>query len=261
MILLSGKKISEKIENEALKIVHVMRKKNIVPHLAVILVGHRADSELYVAIKKKKASELGIDFSLYRFEEDESEESVIETINYLNDDRQIHGIIVQLPLPSRFDTEKVLKTINREKDVDDLNGLGKYSGPSSMAVVTILDEYKIETSEKNIVIVGRGRLVGQPLAKLLEKRGLNVESVDIDTHDLIRAIRGADILIAATGTPGIITEELVKKGSVVISMGNEVNFDKVKNRVEAITPVTGGVGPITVALLFKNTADAAQGIR
>lgn len=258
MLLLEGKPIKEKIENETLNIVHELRKKNIIPHLAVILVGNREDSEIYVSIKQKRAHELGMDFSLYRFDEEEKEDSVIETIKYLNNDKDVHGIIVQLPLPENFDTNNVLSAIEDKKDVDDLKETGHFAAPSPSAIVEIIDEYKIDTSGKKIVILGRGRLIGKPLEKILKARKYDVEAIDTETKDLLKKVKDADILIAATGTPGVVTEELIKKDSVVISVGDEVNFERVKDHVEALTPTKGGVGPITVSLLLKNVAIAAN---
>lgn len=258
MLLLEGKPIKEKIENAVLSEVHQMRKKNIIPHLGVILVGNREDSEIYVALKKKKAHELGMDFSLYRFSEDESEQAVIDAIKFLNNDENIHGIIVQLPLPDNFNTENIIDSISDIKDVDDLKNTNTYLAPSPHAIIEILDHYSIELKDQKIIILGRGRLIGKPLEKLLLDRHLDVSAVDTDTDGLIEKIKKADILIAATGTGGIVTEELVKIGSTVISVGDEVNFDRVKDYVEALTPQKGGVGPITVALLLQNVILAAK---
>lgn len=258
MLILSGQPIKDRLENDTLKIVHQLRQDNIIPHLAVILVGHNEDSELYVAIKQKRAHELGMDFSLYRFDEDETAESVIETIKYLNNDDSIHGLIVQLPLPDNLDTDQIISAIDPKKDVDDLTKSSQFLSPSPQAIVEIIDEYKIDTQDKKIVIVGHGRLVGAPLENLLKERQLDVQAVDDKTEGLIEKIKSADIIIAATGTDGIITEELAKKDSVVISVGREANYDRLKDHVSALTPVKGGVGPITVALLLKNTAQAAE---
>lgn len=258
MILLKGKPIRDRLEKEILKEVHKLRKQDIIPHLAVILVGNREDSELYVALKKKKALELGIDVSVYRLNEDEGEESIIETIMYLNKDKEFDGIIVQLPLPEKINIENILSSIDEKKDVDDLRMTGRFIAPSPQAIVEIIDKYKIATEGKHIVIMGKGRLIGRPLEKMLKNRRLDVKAVDSGAKNLIGEIKKADILIAATGTNNVITEELVKENAVVISVGGEVNFERVKNHVEAITPNVGGVGPITVALLLRNVVIAAS---
>ncbi len=258
MILLEGKPIKERIDSETLSIVHNLRKINFVPHLAVIMVGERDDSKLYVSIKSKEAKELGMDFSLYRFSEIESQQEIIDTINHLNNDKEIHGIIVQLPLPEQFDSEKIIETIGNNKDVDNLKGVEKFQSPTPNAVMDLFEQYDIQTEDKKIVILGKGRLVGQPLEAIMKRQGWNVESCDIETKDLLRKVKEADIVVAATGTPNIITEDIVKKNSVIISLGREANFDRLKDIVEAITPKIGGVGPITVARLLNNTAKAAQ---
>jgi methylenetetrahydrofolate dehydrogenase (NADP+)/methenyltetrahydrofolate cyclohydrolase len=256
MKLLTGLPVAEKKYTEMMGKINQLRTEGITPHLAVILVGHREDSEIYVKIKEKKAREFGIEFSLYRFDEDVKQEEILQAIDYLNKDESVHGIIVQLPLPENFETDKILESVSAEKDVDGLNKNSVFSPPSPMAILELINFYNIDTRGKKIVIVGKGRLVGGPLELLMKERGLDVLAVDSDTDQLLEKIKSADILIAATGTPNIINDELVKKDMTLISVGDEINFKQIEGKVEATTPQKGGVGPITVALLLKNVVEA-----
>lgn len=258
MTILEGKVIAEEIYDKMAPEVFELREKGIYPHLAAVLVGDNPDSALYVSLKEKQAKKLGIDFSVFHIKDHESDKEIFDVIDYLNKDEHTHGIIIQLPLPSKFDTEKVLERVSEAKDVDGLKKDSIYQPPAPMAITKILEYYDIDLFNKNIVIMGRGRLVGLPLERIMKKDGLAAESADENTSGLIDKVKKADILIAATGADGIITEELVHPDMIVIAVGKEVNFERVQNKVEALTPPVGGVGPLTIAFLLKNTVEAAK---
>lgn len=257
-MILEGKILAEKIYDKLTPAIRSLGQKGTLPHLAVVLVGKREDSEVFVKLKEKKAREIGMEFSLYRFDEDETEGEILTLIDFLNNDPEIHGIIVQLPLPDRLDTEKVLNKVSIEKDVDGLREGSLFAPPAPMAILHLLEEYKIDLSNKRTVILGRGRLVGTPLERIMKERRFEVKALDMDSANLVTKIRAANILISATGTEDIITEDLVNKDMVVVDAAKDVCFERVKDKVEALTPPIGGVGPITVALLLANTVEAVK---
>ncbi len=260
-MILDGRPIAQSIYQKLMPQIKKLRQKNIVPHLAVILIGQQADSELFVHLKEKKARELGLEFSLYHFPETITENKILSTIKYLNHDPTIHGLIVQLPLPTRFKTEKILNAVAAQKDVDGLGRRSPYAPPAPNAILELLKTYKISLRGRRSIIIGQGRLIGKPLLKILISKKLKVTSLGLESSDLIKKIQAADIIIAATGAPGIITEELVNKKSIVIDCAHDVKFEAVKHKVAAITPQVGGIGPITIANLLVNTVKAAQNIK
>ncbi|KKQ73735.1 MAG: Bifunctional protein FolD [Berkelbacteria bacterium GW2011_GWB1_38_5] len=263
MVLL-GKPVAENIYLKLKKDIEVLQKKHIMPTMGVILVGEDPASLSYVKIKEKIAKNLGIGFKLFHLPGIVSEKEVEKSICELNINKYISGIIVQLPLPTDFQTEKILKQIKSEKDVDGF--YGAYPAPTVQAILEILKFYKININDKKIVIVGYGRLVGQPLEKMLLKLGLKPVVCDSKTAGLKAKILEADIIVTAVGVQSLIKSDMVKAGTIIIDAGNsEVagkmvgDVDpKVYFKIKAYSPVPGGVGPVTVACLMKNVVDATK---
>ena len=245
--------------------------------LAVIVVGDNPASQVYVRNKKRACDEVGVVSMEYDLPEETSEEELIELINYLNIADCVHGILVQLPLPKHINKDKVLERISPAKDVDGFTSintgklwLGNYDlAPcTAMGVIELLDYYDIDIEGKNCVIVGRSNIVGKPLAALLLERNATVTVCHSKTKDLYKHTSQADILISAVGKPKFITWGLVKKGAVVIDVGinrdengklcGDVDAENVEDKATMLTPVPGGVGPMTVAMLMKNTLIAAK---
>lgn len=269
---LDGVLVAEKINQDTAKKVEDLILKGIRVKLAVILVGDNPASELYVKLKKKKAEEIGIKAEIIRLDLNIEEKEVIETIEKLNHDKLTHGIIVQLPLPKKMNTEKVLSVIDPVKDIDGLHpeNLGKLLldnpyviPPTAGAILEILKEYDIDITGKHVVMVGYGKLVGKPLAAMisLSNKNATLTVCNNATEDLGYYTNQADILISATGVGGLITREMVKEGAIVIDAGTskvdgkiigDIEYEDVKKVAGYITPSKGGVGPVTVAKLLQN---------
>lgn len=247
------------------------------PKLAIILVGNDPASVLYVNLKKKRAEEVGIGTDLLKFQDTVSAAEITEAISRLNADKNVHGVMVQLPLPRGLHdgvckdspckhcqdvTEKILGTIDPEKDVDGLTGKSKYLPATVKAVFTTLDEVSGSSGQvlgKNVTIIGRSREVGKPLIDEMRKRGAIVSVGHTQVEDLGKLTREADILVSATGQPGLVTADMVKPGAIVIDVGSpkgDVDFAEVSKVASAITPVPGGIGPLTVVSLLENVVEA-----
>lgn len=258
MIITDGKKIAQKIRTRLKKEVEKMKKP---PILAVILVGDDPASHLYVRIKEKISAEIGIVFQKYLFPSATKEKTILELINRLNNDKKISAIIVQLPLPAHLDSSKIIEAIAPEKDADSLTGKALILPPTPAAILTLLANYKISLKNKNIVLVGHGKLVGGPLAKILKRRKIPIEICTDKTKNLSAITKKADILISATGVAHLIKADMVKKNAVIIDAGTsesggeivgDVDFEPVKEKSSYITPPKGGIGPVTVAKLMEN---------
>jgi methylenetetrahydrofolate dehydrogenase (NADP+) / methenyltetrahydrofolate cyclohydrolase len=288
MQLIDGKKIAEEIKSEiAEEVKRIATSGGKIPHLAAILVGHDGGSETYVANKVKSCEQVGFKSTLIRFEDNVSEETVLTEINKLNKDPEIDGFIVQLPVPDHISENKIIEAIDPKKDVDGFHpvnigrtviGLPSYISATPFGILELLRRYKIETSGKNCVIIGRSNLVGRPLSILLSleaKPGdCTVTVCHSRTPNIAEISRNADILVAAMGKPEFITADMVKEGAVVIDVGTtrvksdqtksgfklkgDVKFDEVAPKCSYITPVPGGVGLMTVVSLLKNTLLAAK---
>lgn len=228
------------------------------PSLAVVLVGHDPKSELYVSsIKQRRAQELGVDFTIHRLDQSVTQDTVLATIEKLNRESSVSGIIVQLPLPDQLDTDAILNAIDLKKDVDGLRSGTPYLPPTVAAIMQLFESYDIALTDKKITVVGKGKLVGAPLLSELKKLGLDVEACDEWTDDLVGKTVAADILISATGDPGIIKPEMVKEGAIVIDVDEDVEYEAVAPKTSYITPQRGAVGPLTVAFLLSNVIEAA----
>jgi methylenetetrahydrofolate dehydrogenase (NADP+) / methenyltetrahydrofolate cyclohydrolase len=286
-VIIDGKKISAAILEELRSDIAQLRGKGVVPGLAVILVGHDPASEVYVRNKRRTCEELGIKSMAYDFPETYTEKRLLNLIDKLNGDPAVHGILVQMPLPKHISEKRVLESIRPEKDVDGfhpvnvgrlLNGEECFVSCTPSGCHELLIRSGFNPSGKHVVIVGRSNIVGKPLAALLiQKTSLANATVTIchsRTRNIGKYTREADILVAAMGVPEFIKPGMVKEGAVVIDVGvnripdptrksgsrlvGDVAFSGVSKKVRAITPVPGGVGPMTIAMLMRNTVKAAQ---
>lgn len=269
MHIIDGKMWANKIIEELKIKVQELKFKGIIPTLAIILIGDNPSSEIYVQNKEKKCKEVGINCLIKRFSAMVKEEEVINVINDLNNDEKIHGILLQSPVPN-LDEAKLMNLISPKKDVDGFNieNLGFLASneenvlaATPKGIIKLLELENIEIAGKNVVIVGRSKIVGRPLALALLNRDATVTIAHSKTLNLKEVTSKADILIVAIGQAQFITEEYVKNGAIVIDVGinridgkiyGDVNFDSVKDKVKAITKVPGGVGPMTIAMLLSN---------
>lgn len=260
-MILFGKPVAEKIYANLVK---EIATKKLKPFLAVILVGEDAASLSFIRAKEKVARSHGIGFRLYQFPEIASEGEILELINNLNRNDYISGIVVQLPLPKKMSADKIINKISPDKDVDGF--LGKFGAPTALAILEILNFYKINYRDKKIVILGHGKLVGTPLDKLFQEMEIHAEIIDRQTQDIAAKTCVADIIISATGEPGLITSEMVKKETIIIDAGTAEANGKISGdisqdvyeKVNSYTPVPGGVGPVTVSCLMKNLVEATE---
>lgn len=288
MTLLDGKKTSEAIQQEIAAEVAALKAGGArAPHLAAILIGNDGGSVTYVNNKVLACERVGFESSLFHYEDTITEAELLNKIDELNQDDAIDGFIVQLPLPKHIDPEKVLEAIDPKKDVDGFHpinvgrmvaGLPSYLPATPAGILQLLERYKIETSGKHCVVIGRSNIVGSPMSILMAKSAYpgncTVTICHSRTVDLPSYTRQADIIIAAIGKPEFVTADMVKDGVVVIDVGTtrvpdasrksgfrlkgDVNFDEVAPKSSFITPVPGGVGPLTIAMLLKNTLKAAK---
>lgn len=288
MQLIDGKATAAQIKKEiAAEVAEMVAAGHRQPHLAAILVGHDGGSETYVASKVKACGECGFRSSLIRFESDVTEEELLETVRRLNEDDQVDGFIVQLPLPRHIDEQKVIEAVRPDKDVDGFHpvnvgrmsiGLPCFLPATPAGIVELLRRYNIDTKGKHCVVLGRSNIVGKPIASMLMQKGnpgnCTVTVCHSATPDLPEHTRRADIIIAAIGKPGFVTADMVKDGAVVIDVGTtrvpdatrksgwrlcgDVDFRNVAPKCSYITPVPGGVGPMTIVTLMSNTLRAAR---
>lgn len=279
MKIIDGKACAEHCRNALKERVENLKSRKITPGLAVILVGNNPASQVYVKNKIIACEKLGIFSQKIALKEETNEAELLSHIHQLNQNPNIHGILVQLPLPQQISEEAILKAIAPQKDVDGFHAqnLGALVQNAQALVactpkgiVRLLDEEKIEIEGKHAVIIGRSTIVGKPLALLLINRGATVTVCHSKTKNLAAHTQNADILIVAIGCANFVTQEMVKEDAVVIDVGinrlpngklaGDVDFESVKNKAAAITPVPGGVGPMTIAMLMENTVFAAENL-
>ena len=277
MEILDGKKISAKVREDLKLEVDNLKKEGIKPKLAVIMVGNDPASKVYVRNKNKACEEIGIEYEEFLLGEETTMEELLNVIDNLNKNQNIDGILLQSPIPKHLDINKAFRAILPEKDVDGFHPInaGKLSiGEKCFVpctphgVVKIIEEYNIETEGKNVVIVGRSNIVGKPLIQCMLQKNATVTVCHSKTINLEEFTKKADILIVAIGKPKFITENMVKEGVVVIDIGinrneegkivGDVDFDNVSKKASYITPVPGGVGPMTIAMLMENVVEAAK---
>ena len=288
MTLIDGKKTAAEIKSEiAAEVAEMTARSERAPHLAAILVGHDGGSETYVANKVKACEECGFTSSLIRFEDDLTEERLVEEIKRLNEDDSVDGFIVQLPLPHHIDEQNIIRAIDPAKDVDGFHpinvgrmsiGLPGFVSATPAGIMQLLKRYGVETRGKHAVVLGRSNIVGKPMATLLMQKSnpgnCTVTVCHSATPNIKEICRQADIIVAALGQPGFVTEDMVKPGATVIDVGTtrvpdasrksgwrlrgDVDFDNVAEKCEFITPVPGGVGPMTICSLMINTLIARK---
>lgn len=277
MKILDGKKISASVKERVKKESLALKDLGIEPTLAVILVGDDKASQTYVASKEKACGLCEIRSIMHRLPENTSQSELLALINVLNLDDSVDGILVQLPLPKHIDTDAVLESIRPEKDVDGFHAInvGKLSSGldgfvpcTPLGIMTMLKEYDIDVLGLNAVVVGRSNIVGKPMANLLLNNSATITIAHSKTKNLKEICLNADILVAAIGKPKFITADMVKDGAIVIDVGinrldngslvGDVDFDSVSSKTSYITPVPGGVGPMTIAMLLSNTIKSAK---
>ncbi len=288
MTLIDGKKISDQIKAEiAAQVEQMLAEGKKRPHLAAILVGHDGGSETYVAHKVKACEQCGFKSTLIRFEDNITEQTLLDRIAALNADPDIDGFIVQLPLPRHISEQKIIEAIDPAKDVDGFHpqnvgrmaiGLPCFLSATPAGIIELLSRYNIDTRGKHCVVLGRSNIVGKPVATLMMQKAApgnaTVTVCHSATPNIAEITRQADIIIAALGQPGFVTADMVKDQAVIIDVGTtrvpdptrksgfrlrgDVDFDNVAPRCSYITPVPGGVGPMTIVSLMKNTLQAAQ---
>ena len=285
--LILGKTVSEDIYAELRERIEALKSKGTTPGLAVVLVGSDPASEVYVRMKGKKCEELGMHSITIAMPESTTEEELLKKVDELNKDRAVHGLLVQLPLPPHIDEKKVIYAIDPKKDVDCFHpvNVGKmligepdFLPATPAGVQQMLVRSGVETKGKHVVVVGRSNIVGKPMAAMMMQKGDGADStvtvVHSRTKDLPSITRAADILIVAMGKPNFVTADMVKEGAVVIDVGTnriddpnspkgsrlvgDVDFNGVKDKAAAISPVPGGVGPMTICLLMVNAVSAAE---
>ena len=277
-MIIDGKKEAQLLRDEIKKEINLIKvKKNKVPSLTVILIGDFAPSLIYVKNKEKKAKEVGINSEVIKYPKNTSEQEILKKIRELNDNDTVSGILVQLPLPPQIKKEKIINTISPLKDVDGFHpiNVGNLSSGYATTIpctplgcLLLIKKTEPNLSGKHAVIIGRSNLNGKPMAQLLLKENCTVTIVHSKTKNLKTECLKADILVAAVGVPNLVKSDWVKKDSIVIDVGinkvgekivGDVEFDTVKDKVKAITPVPGGVGPMTIACLLKNTLECFKG--
>ena len=273
-MIIDGKKEAELLREEIKKeILEIKESKNKVPGLTVILIGNYTPSQIYVKNKEKNSKEVGMNSEVIKYSDDVTEKEILEKIKELNNDQNVSGILVQLPLPKQVKKEKIINAIHPSKDVDGFNpvNVGNLSSGyqglvpcTPMGCLMLIKKVEKNLSGKHAVIIGRSNLNGKPMAQLLLKENCTVTIVHSKTKNLQQECLKADILVAAVGVPNLVKKDWVKKDAIVIDVGinklndkivGDVEFDQVKDIAKAITPVPGGVGPMTIACLLKNTLE------
>jgi methylenetetrahydrofolate dehydrogenase (NADP+)/methenyltetrahydrofolate cyclohydrolase len=283
MVLIDGKATSNQIKNEIAEEVKAIKLKGErAPHLAAVLVGNDGASLTYVGSKVRSCEKVGFDSTLIRLPEETTESELLAKITELNQDNTLDGYIVQLPLPKHIDEEKVLLAIDPKKDVDGFHPsnfgrmaleLETFIPATPFGIMQLIERYDIDTQGKHVVVIGRSHIVGRPISILMSQKGTygnaTVTVAHSRTKDLKALTQQADIIVSALGVPGFVTSEMVKEGVVIIDVGitrvedaskdkgyyitGDVDFDSVSQKASYITPVPGGVGPMTIAMLLKNT--------
>ncbi|HDC6171596.1 TPA: bifunctional methylenetetrahydrofolate dehydrogenase/methenyltetrahydrofolate cyclohydrolase FolD [Staphylococcus aureus] len=270
--ILDGKQIAKDYRQGLQDQVEALKEKGFTPKLSVILVGNDGASQSYVRSKKKAAEKIGMISEIVHLEETATEEEVLNELNRLNNDDSVSGILVQVPLPKQVSEQKISEAINTEKDVDGFHpiNIGKlyideqtFVPCTPLGIMEILKHADIDLEGKNAVVIGRSHIVGQPVSKLLLQKNASVTILHSRSKDMASYLKDADVIVSAVGKPGLVTKDVVKEGAVIIDVGNtpdengklkgDVDYDAVKEIAGAITPVPGGVGPLTITMVLNNT--------
>ncbi len=277
MKILDGKALSQKIRNSVKEEIDILKQVGITPGLAVILVGDDPASKTYVRMKEKACDEAGMYATIHKMPTSTSQDKILEIIKKINEDDNIDGILVQLPLPSHIDTDTILQAIDPNKDVDGFHpfnvgklvlGLDSFAPCTPLGVMEIFKEYKIEPKGLDVCVVGASNIVGKPMMNLLLNSFATVDICHIYTKNLKEHTKKADVVVVGVGKAGLITEDMVKDGAIVIDIGinrlengklvGDVDYESVAPKCSYITPVPGGVGPMTIAMLLSNTLKSAK---
>lgn len=270
--ILDGKQIAKDYRQGLQNQVEALKEKGFTPKLSVILVGNDGASQSYVRSKKKAAEKIGMISEIVHLEETATEEEVLNELNRLNNDDSVSGILVQVPLSKQVSEQKILEAINPDKDVDGFHpiNIGKlyideqtFVPCTPLGIMEILKHADIDLEGKNAVVIGRSHIVGQPVSKLLLQKNASVTILHSRSKDMASYLKDADVIVSAVGKPGLVTKDVVKEGAVIIDVGNtpdengklkgDVDYDAVKEIAGAITPVPGGVGPLTITMVLNNT--------
>ncbi len=267
-MIIDGKEIARNILDELKKRVEKLKEKNITPTLAIILVGDNAQSVSYVKQKKLKGEEIGIKVNVLNLESGIKNHELLKTIEQLNNDNNVNGIIIQRPLPPQINPDEIDSAVVPEKDVDGFNPKSSFKPPLGEAIITLLESVDKNFKDKKIVIIGKGKTGGKPVIKTFERENIPYWVLDTKTTNKDELTKEADIIISAVGKPNTVKPEMVKKGAILISIGlsqgddgklhGDYNEEEIKNIASFYTPTPGGVGPINVAMLLKNLVEAAE---
>lgn len=277
MELMDGKKLAQKIKNDLKFKCDELKQKGINPKFAVIMVGNDEASKIYVKNKSKACEQIGIECTEYLLDENIEQSELIEKIEELNNDETVHGILLQSPIPRHLNINEAFRTISPKKDVDGFNpvNVGKlclnqdtFISCTPFGIIKMLDEYNIDLNGKNVTILGRSNIVGKPLMQCCINRNATVTICHSRTKDLKQYTKNADIVMTAIGKPKFLTEDMIKKDAIVVDIGinrdsegkivGDVDFESVSKKASYITPVPGGVGPMTIAMLMNNVIKAAM---
>lgn len=276
-VIIDGKEVAKKTRENLKKEVEELKANNIKPKLAVVMVGDNAASKVYVKNKSKACKEVGVEYEEYFLDTNTTQKELINLIKKLNEDTSVNGILLQSPLPSNLDINEAFQTIDYRKDVDGFHpmnvgklvlGQDTFVSCTPYGIMRLFEEYGIDLCGENVVILGRSNIVGKPLVQCCLNKNATVTVCHSKTKDVTEVARNADVLISAIGKPNFITENMVKDGAVVIDVGinrldtgkivGDVDFENVSKKASYITPVPGGVGPMTVAMLLNNVIKAAK---
>ncbi|MDQ0482040.1 bifunctional 5,10-methylenetetrahydrofolate dehydrogenase/5,10-methenyltetrahydrofolate cyclohydrolase [Guptibacillus hwajinpoensis] len=271
--LLDGRAVANGIKEKLKSRVSVLKERGITPSLVTILVGNDPSSETYVRMKGNACERVGISSKKIHLAEETTTEELVTTITNLNEDDSVHGILLQHPVPSQIDERLAFETISIEKDVDGVTsagygqtalGFGTYPSCTPAAIMRIMEDYDIQAEGKHAVVIGRSPILGKPVSALLLNQNATVTTCHSRTRDLASHVRQADIVVAAVGRPEFIKGEWIKEGAVVLDAGynkgnvGDVEYEQAARRASYITPVPGGVGPVTIAMLLNHTVNAAE---
>ena len=275
--IIDGREVAKKTRENLKKEVEELKINNIKPKLAVIMVGDNVASKVYVKNKSKACNEVGVEYEEYLLDTNTSQKDLIELINKLNQDRAVNGILLQSPLPPHFDINEAFQTIDYRKDVDGFHpmnvgklvlGQDTFVSCTPYGIMRLFEEYDIDLCGKNVVILGRSNIVGKPLVQCCLNKNATVTVCHSKTTNVTEVVQNADVLISAIGKPCFVTENMVKDGAVVIDVGinrldtgkivGDVDFENVSKKASYITPVPGGVGPMTIAMLLNNVVKATK---
>ena len=285
-LILSGKDVSQSVYNSLLNRISILKDQNITPGLAVVIVGEDPASQVYVQSKTKKFKQLNLNTESFKLVDSTTEDQLLNIIYDLNENDEFHGILVQLPLPRHIDTQQIIEAIDPKKDVDGFHpenagllsiGKPRFISCTPKGIMRILSHYNIDLKGKHIVVVGRSNIVGRPISILtsLKQKGANGTTTicHSGTPDISKFTKSADVIIVALGVPQFLTGEMLKDGAVVIDVGinrmdadtekgyklvGDADWESISSKISAATPVPGGVGPMTIAMLVENTVEAAE---